>query len=79
VSCTVASGLRATAFPIFDLQGHQILSATAIASDAISARDDARAHVELGPVCAAIFGASRRPCATGRRIIGLLSAPLLFD
>jgi DNA-binding IclR family transcriptional regulator len=65
VSGTVAPGLRATAFPIFDLQSRQILSATAIASDAISARDDARVHVELGDVCAAI---SERLGAPSRRV-----------
>jgi DNA-binding IclR family transcriptional regulator len=54
VSGTVAPGLRATAFAIFDLQGRPILSATAIASDAVSTSDDGKLHAELGEVCTSI-------------------------
>lgn len=64
VSGTVAPGLRATAFPIFDLQGRQILSATVIASDVISTRDDAKISVELGSVCTAVSERLGAPART---------------
>jgi DNA-binding IclR family transcriptional regulator len=54
VSGTVAPGLRATAFPIFDLQGRPILSATVIASDVFKTRDDDKIRADLGAVCAEV-------------------------
>jgi DNA-binding IclR family transcriptional regulator len=54
VSDTVAPGLRAVSFPIFDLQGQPTLSATAIASDIIDRAGDERTRIALGEVCAEI-------------------------
>lgn len=47
-------GLRATAFPIRDLQGRAVLVATAIAADAVDHRGGKAAVVELGRRCLAI-------------------------
>jgi DNA-binding IclR family transcriptional regulator len=54
VAGVVVPGLRATAFPIFDLQGRPVLSATVIASDAFEPKGDAKIRTELGLVCAEI-------------------------
>jgi DNA-binding IclR family transcriptional regulator len=54
VSGTVVPGLRAIAFPIFDLQGRPILSATVITSDVFEPRSDTRIRSEFGAVCAEI-------------------------
>ncbi len=51
---TLIPGLRATAFPIFDLQGRATLVATAIAVDAVPYRDGEKALAELGRRCAAV-------------------------
>jgi DNA-binding IclR family transcriptional regulator len=54
VTGTVAPGLRASAFPIFDLQGRPILTATVIASDVFETRNDAKIRAQLGAVCTEI-------------------------
>ena len=54
VANTVAPGLRAIGFPIFDLQGRPILSGTVIMSEVFDVRGDARIRAELGAVCAEI-------------------------
>jgi DNA-binding IclR family transcriptional regulator len=69
VSDTVAPGLRAVSFPIFDLQGQPTLSATAIASDIIDRAGDERTRIALGEVCAEIsrsLGARIAVPETGR-------------
>jgi DNA-binding IclR family transcriptional regulator len=50
----VVPGLRATAFPIFDLQGRNVLTATVLASESFDKADDAAIHKELAAVCAGI-------------------------
>lgn len=50
----VVPGLRATAFPIFDLQGRAILTATVLASESFDRSTDAAIRKELAEVCAAI-------------------------
>jgi DNA-binding IclR family transcriptional regulator len=54
VSGIVVPGLRATAFPIFDLQGRPILSATVIASAIFETRNDDRIQEEMARVCSEI-------------------------
>jgi DNA-binding IclR family transcriptional regulator len=54
ISGTVAPGLRASAFPIFDLQGRLILTATVMMSEAFDPADDPRIREEFGQVCADI-------------------------
>jgi len=44
-------GLRATAFPIFDLQARAILTATALAPAHIARKHEERTTAELGGVC----------------------------
>lgn len=51
---TMVPGLRAFAFPIFDIQGRPILSATALRPDAFSREDDAGVLAELARVCGEI-------------------------
>ncbi len=51
VEGTMIPGLRATAFPIFDLQGRTILTATALAPAQVSRRDEAAITAELGQTC----------------------------
>lgn len=54
VDGTVIPGLRATAFPIFDLQSRPVLTATMLSSEAFEPRYDKEAAAELREVCAAI-------------------------
>ena len=54
VSGTVVPDLRAAAFPIFDLQGRPVLSATVIGSRATEARSDPKIWAELGAICSEI-------------------------
>jgi len=54
VSETLIPGLRASAVPIFDLQGRAVLVATLLANADISPPDDAAALDALKLVCAAI-------------------------
>ncbi len=51
VEGTMIPGLRATAFPIFDLQGRAILSATALAPGASTLPDEKKTTAALGDVC----------------------------
>ncbi|MET0363778.1 MAG: IclR family transcriptional regulator [Sphingobium sp.] len=51
VEGTMIPGLRAAAFPIFDLQGNAILSATALAPGGTTLRDEKKTTAELGEVC----------------------------
>lgn len=51
VEGTMIPGLRATAFPIFDLQGRAILSATALAPGTAIAATGAAMEAELGALC----------------------------
>jgi DNA-binding IclR family transcriptional regulator len=51
VDGTVAPGLRAAAFPIFDLQGRAVLTATVLATEAFDPAGDAAVRDELGTVC----------------------------
>jgi DNA-binding IclR family transcriptional regulator len=51
VEGTMVPGLRATAFPIFDLQGKAILSATALAPGNTTLPDEKNSTAELGKVC----------------------------
>ncbi|MFT3966173.1 MAG: IclR family transcriptional regulator [Sphingobium sp.] len=51
VEGTMIPGLRATAFPIFDLQGRAILTATALAPDGKPGAPMDRATQELGEIC----------------------------
>ena len=50
----VVPGLRATALPIFDLQGRAVLTATVLASDSFDRAEDAAIRKELAAVCAGI-------------------------
>jgi len=50
----VVPGLRATALPIFDLQGRAILTATVLANDSFDRAGDASIRKELAAVCAGI-------------------------
>lgn len=50
---TMIPGLRATAFPIFDLQGRPVLTATALRPESFTGNDD-EALRELGELCTAI-------------------------
>ena len=54
ISGALAPGLRAIAFPIFDLQGRLILTATVMMSDAFAPETDAAIRDEFGSVCAEI-------------------------
>lgn len=54
-------GLRATAFPIFDLQGRAILSATVLATEAFDTAGDVAIRDELKAVCAQISAALGAP------------------
>ncbi|MDF0488851.1 IclR family transcriptional regulator [Sphingobium sp. H39-3-25] len=54
VDGTVIPGLRATAFPIFDLQSRPILSATMLSSESFEASRDRLAADRLRDVCLAI-------------------------
>ncbi|WP_176591533.1 IclR family transcriptional regulator [Sphingobium sp. EM0848] len=51
ISGDMIPGLRATAFPIRDLQGRPVLSATLLANDAFDADDDARSLEAMAEVC----------------------------
>jgi DNA-binding IclR family transcriptional regulator len=51
VNGTVIPGLNGTAFPIFDLQGRAILTATALWSEAMSLEEDDQTVVQLGNLC----------------------------
>ena len=57
VDGTVTPGLRATAFPIFDLQNRAILSATLLASDSFDTAYDGSVREELKAVCASVSAA----------------------
>lgn len=48
---TMIPGLRATAFPIFDLQGRAILTATALAPGHVARDHETRTTRELGEIC----------------------------
>jgi DNA-binding IclR family transcriptional regulator len=50
----VVPGLRATAFPVFDLQGRGVLTATVLANESFDRAADAAIHKELAAVCARI-------------------------
>jgi DNA-binding IclR family transcriptional regulator len=54
VEGSLVPGLRATAFPIFDLQGRAVLTATIVASDAFDKSSDSAARKQLAEVCAQI-------------------------
>ncbi|MDB5437772.1 MAG: hypothetical protein JWM33_199 [Caulobacteraceae bacterium] len=54
VDGTMVPGLRAFAYPIFDIQGRPILSATALGPDAVSRSGDDAALAELARVCGEI-------------------------
>jgi DNA-binding IclR family transcriptional regulator len=51
VEGTMVPGLRAVAFPIFDLQGKAILSATALSTGSMMLPDEKKSTAELGGVC----------------------------
>jgi DNA-binding IclR family transcriptional regulator len=51
VEGTMIPGLRAVAFPIFDLQGKAILSATALSTGNKMRPDEKESTAELGQVC----------------------------
>jgi len=51
VDGTVVPGLRAMAFPIFDLQGRVVLTATVLASAAFDVASDRTIHKQLASVC----------------------------
>jgi DNA-binding IclR family transcriptional regulator len=54
ISGTVAPGLRAIAFPIFDLQGRLVLTSTVMMSEAFDPRTDPAIREDFGSVCAEI-------------------------
>ena len=54
VDGSVVPGLRATAFPIFDLQGRAVLTATVLASEAFDKSSDPAIRKQLAAVCAQI-------------------------
>jgi DNA-binding IclR family transcriptional regulator len=54
VEGTMIPGLRATAFPIFDLQGRAVLCATSLTSGAFAVSDDAAQLGDLEATCRAI-------------------------
>jgi DNA-binding IclR family transcriptional regulator len=51
VDGTVIPGLRAAAFPIFDLQSRPVLTATMLSNEAFEAKHDKKAMNELRDVC----------------------------
>lgn len=51
VEGTMIPGLRATAFPVFDLQGRAILSATLLAPTEVSLPDERESTAALGILC----------------------------
>jgi DNA-binding IclR family transcriptional regulator len=63
ISGALAPGLRAVAFPIFDLQGRLVLTATVMMSEAFDPHDDSAIREEFGAVCAEISArlGGRRP------------------
>lgn len=54
VEGTMIPGLRATAYPVFDLQGRAILTATALAPGDIGPANEDTTTAELGEVCRAV-------------------------
>jgi DNA-binding IclR family transcriptional regulator len=54
VDGSVVPGLRATAFPIFDLQGRAVLTATVLASESFDTASDPAIRKKLAAVCAGI-------------------------
>ena len=54
VDGSVVPGLRAMAFPIFDLQGRAILTATVLASESFDTSGDPAIRKQLAAVCAQI-------------------------